>query len=287
MRLSDAPIRVIADLLAARTGQELTESRLWRVPSALSCVFRERGISNVDQLVCLMADGGDPLLADEVVEALINNETYFFRDHLSFQTLAERILPDLARKRAGSRRLSIWSAGCSTGQEALSLAMLFRAQPQAWDDWTIDIVATDVSKSVIETARKGHYSQFEIQRGITIAQMLEFFSETEDGWQANDDILSMLHHQQRSLLDAPPAPGRFDLVLCRNVLLYFDRCTRARAFDRLSAAVRSDGWLMLGAGETVVGQTEKFDPGPHGCSLCVPRQLAIAPAMPMPRAATG
>ncbi|UVI40296.1 CheR family methyltransferase [Qipengyuania spongiae] len=287
MRLSDAPIRVIADLLAARTGQELTESRLWRVPSALSCVFRERGISNVDQLVCLMADGGDPLLADEVVEALINNETYFFRDHLSFQTLAERILPDLAQKRAGSRRLSIWSAGCSTGQEALSLAMLFRAQPQAWDGWTIDIVATDVSKSVIETARKGHYSQFEIQRGITIAQMLEFFSETGDGWQANDDILSMLRHQQRSLLDAPPAPGRFDLVLCRNVLLYFDRCTRARAFDRLSAAVRSDGWLMLGAGETVVGQTEKFDPGLHGCSLCVPRQPAIAPAMPMPRAAIG
>lgn len=287
MRLNDASIRVVADLLAARTGQELTESRLWRVPSALAGVFRERGISNIDQLACLIADGRDPRLADDVVEALVNNETYFFRDHLSFQALSERVLPDLARKRADKRRLSIWSAGCSTGQEALSLAMLFKSRQQEWDGWTIDIVATDISRKVIETARKGHYSQFEIQRGITVAQMLEFFTEAGEGWQASEDILAMLRHQQRSLLDAPPAPGRFDLVLCRNVLLYFDRFTRARAFDRLSAATRSDGWLMLGAGETVVGQTEQFDPGPFGSSLYVPRQHASRPATTMPRVATG
>lgn len=282
MALNDASHRIIADLLASRTGQELTESRLWRVPSALSSIFRERGISNVDQLVCLLANPGEHRLANEVVEALLNNETYFFRDHAYFGTLAHTVLPELARERAETRRLSIWSAGCSTGQEALSLAMMFAEQPARWAGWQIDILGTDVSNKAIATARSGLYTQFEIQRGISVAQMLNFFSETSGGWQANDKIRAMTRFQQHNVLDPAPAPARFDLVLCRNVLLYFDVPTRQRVFDRLSGALAPDGWLMLGAGETVVGQTERFEPATCGSALYRRSDGAIVnPARPI------
>lgn len=256
---SDASYKVIADLLTARTGQQLTESRLWRVPSALAGIFRERGISNVDQLVCLLGDTSDYRLASEVVEALLNNETYFFRDQASFTTLNEVVLPALARARADKRRLAVWSAGCSTGQEALSLAMLFARHPEKWSGWKIDILGTDVSGKAIAAARHGHYSQFEVQRGISVAHMLEFFTETDKLWQANSTIRSLVRFQQHNILDLPP-PGHFDLILCRNVLLYFDTATRRRAFRRLRGALSPDGWLMLGAGETVIGQTDDFVP---------------------------
>ena len=284
MALNDASHRIIADLLASRTGQELSESRLWRVPSALSPIFRARGISNVDQLVCLLDNPGEHKLANEVVEALLNNETYFFRDHAYFATLAHQVLPELVRERAASRRLSIWSAGCSTGQEVLSLAMMFAEQPARWSGWHIDILGTDISSKAIASARAGLYTQFEIQRGISVAQMLNFFSETSGGWQASNKIRGLTRFQQHNVLDPVPAPGRFDLILCRNVLLYFDIATRQRVFERMSGALAPDGWLMLGAGETVVGQTERFEPAACGSALyrrsdpaagTVPRPLAV------------
>jgi chemotaxis protein methyltransferase CheR len=284
MAMTDASHRIIADLLASRTGQELSESRLWRVPSALAGIFRERGISNVDQLVCLLDGPGSQALANDVVEALLNNESYFFRDHAYFATLAHQVLPELVRERAATRRLSIWSAGCSTGQEVLSLAMMFAEQPARWSGWHIDILGTDISGKAIATARRGLYTQFEIQRGISVAQMLNFFSETPGGWQASEKIRSFTRFQQHNVLDPVPAPGCFDLVLCRNVLLYFDIATRQRVFERLSGALAADGWLMLGAGETVVGQTERFEPAACGSALyrhtspaaaSVPRALAV------------
>lgn len=284
MALTDASLRIIADLLNNRTGQELSEARVWRVPSALAPIFRERGISNVDQLVCLLDDPRETALASEVVEALLNNETYFFRDHAYFATLAHQVLPELVRERAATRRLSIWSAGCSTGQEVLSLAMMFAEQPARWAGWQIDILGTDISSKAIATARAGLYTQFEIQRGISVAQMLNFFAETPGGWQASDRIRGLTRFQQHSVLDAVPSPGRFDLVLCRNVLLYFDIATRQRVFERMSGALAPDGWLMLGAGETVVGQTRRFEPASCGSALyrradantsAMPRSLAV------------
>lgn len=270
MALTNASHRIIAELLAARTGQELTESRLWRLPSALSSIFRERGISNIEQLVCLLELPGEQRLAREIVEALLNNETYFFRDHAYFATLAHQVLPELARQRAATRRLSIWSAGCSTGQEVLSLAMQFAEQPARWTGWQIDLLGTDVSGKAIAAARAGVYSQFEIQRGISVAQMLNFFSETTGGWEASEKIRTMTRYQQHNILDMPPTPGRFDLILCRNVLLYFDVETRRRVFDRLHAGLAPDGYLMLGAGETVVGQTDRFNTAACGSALYRP-----------------
>ncbi|MDN3646211.1 CheR family methyltransferase [Pontixanthobacter aestiaquae] len=258
MEVTEVSYRIIADLLEARTGQQLTEGRRWRIGTALSGIFRERGITNIDQLVCLLADNSNGLLAQDVVEALLNNETYFYRDRIMFELLSQRVLPDLAAKRAETKRLSIWSAGCSTGQEALTLAMLFADNPSLWKGWTIDIVGTDISQKAINAAQRGCYTQFEIQRGLGVTQMLRHFNETQRGWEPSADLRKMVRFKQRNILEPAGNIQRFDLVLCRNVLLYFDTARRSLAFDRIAEAMRDDGWLMIGAGETAVGRTELF-----------------------------
>lgn len=270
MEVNNASEAIIADLLAHHTGQQLSEGRRWRIGTALAGIFRERGISNVDQLVCLLAQDREAKLAQEVVEVLLNNETYFFRDKPTFDQLPETILPLLARSRAERRRLQIWCAGCSTGQEVHSLAIQFVEQGAIWDGWSIDILGTDVSHRVIAAARSGHYSQFEVQRGLSVTQMLRHFDETTTGWQMHSDSRRFVRFQQHNILDEPPARRQFDLVLCRNVLLYFDPETRAQAFARLRDAMAPDGFLMLGAGETVVGQTRLFRPSERRPSIYEP-----------------
>ena len=258
MQISDSSSRILAGLLEARTGQQLTMSRRWRIETALSGLLRERNIGTLDELITILVMGKEPSLSQHVVEALLNNETYFFRDRSPFDLLARHALPELAQRRADSRRLRIWSAGCSTGQEVYSLAMLFAEEPEKWLGWTIDILGSDVSSMCIDRARAGTYSQFEVQRGLGINQMIKWFEECPDGWRAIEALRRPVRFQVHNLLEPPPHPGGFDIVLCRNVLLYLSPDRKALAFERLVAAMAEDGWLMLGAGETVIGQTTKL-----------------------------
>jgi len=272
---SENALGIVAGLLEARTGQKLTKDRLWRVGTALAGVLRQNALDSLEQLADRLGRPGQTALAQQVVEALLNNETYFFRDRAMFDQLSATVLPGLARKRERTRRLTIWSVGCSTGQEAYSLAMLFAEQPMRWRDWNIEIIGTDVARSVVMAAREGNFSQFQIQRGLGVAQMVSFFEETRTGWRASEALRRMVRFEAHNLLDPSPEPGRFDLILCRNVLLYFDRPTRERAFARLSSALAPDGLLMLGAGETTVGQTdvlvpEKGNTGFHHLAVGMP-----------------
>jgi chemotaxis protein methyltransferase CheR len=246
-------------LLEARTGQQLTLSRRWRIETALSSLLRERGIGTLDELITILVMGRDPGLATQVVEALLNNETYFFRDRTPFDLLTRAALPKLLQRRQSTKRLRIWSAGCSTGQEAYSLAMLFAEEPQRWAGWTIDIIGSDVSESAVHRARDGIYSQFEVQRGLGIAQMIKWFEECEGGWRAIEPLRRLVRFQVHNLLEQAPHPGEFDIVLCRNVLLYLNAERRTHIFERIASAKPGDGCLMLGAGETVIGQTRRFE----------------------------
>lgn len=259
MQVSDSSSRILAGLLEARTGQQLTMSRRWRIETALSGLLKQRGIGSLDELITILVMGREPSLSNMVVEALLNNETYFFRDRGPFDLLSKQALPQLRREREKSRRISIWSAGCSTGQEAYSLAMLFASKPDLWTGWTIDILGTDVSSEVIERARDGVYTQFEVQRGLGINEMVRWFEETGDGWRANEQLRRMVRFQQHNILEMPPHPGQFDIILCRNVLLYFAADKRLAAFERLTKALAGDGRLMLGAGETVIGSTNLLE----------------------------
>ena len=258
MQISDSSSRILAGLLEARTGQQLTMNRRWRLETALGAILRERGIGTLDELITILVMGKEPSLSQKVVEALLNNETYFFRDRAPFDVLARQALPELAQRRQSTKRLKIWSAGCSTGQETYSLAMLFAEEPQKWQGWTVDILGTDVSTSCIDRARRGIYTQFEVQRGLGIQQTIKWFEETADGWRAVEEVRKPVRFQEHNLLEPPPHPGGFDIVLCRNVMLYLSPDKKALAFDRLAASLAEDGWLMLGAGETVIGQTTKL-----------------------------
>jgi chemotaxis protein methyltransferase CheR len=258
VQVSDSSSRILAGLLEARTGQQLTMNRRWRIETALSSLLRERGISTLDELITILVMGKEPALSNQVVEALLNNETYFFRDRAPFDLLARHALPQLATKRDSTKRIRIWSAGCSTGQEVYSLAMLFAEDPAKWRGWTVDVLGTDVSSTVVDRARAGTYSQFEVQRGLGIKQTIRWFEERDDGWRAVEEIRKSVRFQVHNLLESPPHPGEFDIILCRNVLLYLTGDKRRMAFDRIASALAADGWLMLGAGETVIGQTERF-----------------------------
>jgi chemotaxis protein methyltransferase CheR len=259
VQVSDSSSRILAGLLEARTGQQLTMSRRWRIETALSVVLRERGIPSIDELITILVMGREPSLATQVVEALLNNETYFFRDRTPFDLLARAALPKLTKHRQSTKRLRIWSAGCSTGQEAYSLAMMFAEDPQRWAGWTVDILGSDVSESAVHRAREGIYSQFEVQRGLGIAQMIKWFEECEGGWRAIEPLRRVVRFQVHNLLEPAPHPGQFDIVLCRNVLLYLNTERRTHVFERIAGAMADDGCLMLGAGETVIGQTRRFE----------------------------
>jgi chemotaxis protein methyltransferase CheR len=258
LQISDSSSRILAGLLEARTGQQLTMSRRWRIETALSALLRERGISTLDELITILVMGKEPGLSNQVVEALLNNETYFFRDRTPFDMLSRVALPALAVKRASKKRLRIWSVGCSTGQEAYSLAMLFADQPDQWKGWTVDIIGTDVSSAVVDRARAGVYTQFEVQRGLAITQTIRWFEECGDGWRIVEPLRKNIRFQVHNLLEPTPHPGAFDIVLCRNVLLYLSPEKKTFAFDRLASAMAPDGYFMLGAGETVIGQTKKL-----------------------------
>jgi chemotaxis protein methyltransferase CheR len=243
--------------------------------------MRERRLASLDQLAVEVASGRDPELAEQVVEALLNNETYFFRDHAPFDLLFTGPLRRLAMARAAQKRLAIWCAGCSTGQEAWSLAMTFAQEEARWRDWQIDIVGTDISRAVIEHARAGLYSQFEVQRGLPVRQMVRWFSEEPgQNWRIAQSLRERVRFEQRGLMEHSPDPGRFDVILCRNVLLYFAGDTRRAAFARLAGSIAPDGCLMLGAGETVIGQTEHFVSDADHRGLYVPAEAHAARAAP-------
>jgi chemotaxis protein methyltransferase CheR len=258
VQISDSSSRILAGLLEARTGQQLTMSRRWRIETALAALLRERGIGTLDELITILVMGKEPNLSQQVVEALLNNETYFFRDRAPFDVLQRHALPELAQRRASAKRLRIWSAGCSTGQEVYSLSMLFIEEAEKWAGWTIDILGTDVSTGCVDRARAGSYSQFEVQRGLGINQMIKWFEECADGWRAVEALRRTVRFQVHNLLEPAPHPGDFDIVLCRNVLLYLSPDRKTLAFERIAGAMAADGWLMLGAGETVIGQTTKL-----------------------------
>jgi chemotaxis protein methyltransferase CheR len=263
----DIAIGIIAGLLEARTGQKLTEDRRWRIAPALAGLFRDRGISSNQDLVVLLTQPDESSLAQDVVEALLNNETYFFRDRQIFDYIASGVLADLATKRAAERKLSIWCVGCSTGQETLSVAMTFLEQKARWDGWSIELLGTDVSASAVDFARTATYSNFQIQRGLGVGQMLGFFTETPGGWQARDNLRQMVRYEVHNLLHPAPYPGQFDLIFCRNVLIYFDGTVRARAFARLAEALAPDGKLLLGGGETVLEKGAYFRPSEERFAL--------------------
>lgn len=249
----------LADLLARETGQQLLANRHWRVEMALKPIMRKHSIPDISVLVSILSGGGERELLRECIEAMINNETCFFRDQANFALLTGPVLDSIRAHRHTTKRLRIWSAACSTGQEPYSLAITFLENPEKWRGWNIQIYATDISTSALARARKGVFSQFEIQRGLPVMLMLKYFDQVDGDWAAKGDVRKMVTFAQHNQLDSARAFGQFDLILCRNMLMYLCDNKRREVLEKLSAALAPDGILMLGAAETVIGQTDKFE----------------------------
>jgi chemotaxis protein methyltransferase CheR len=258
MDMSPLAEGAFSKLLERATGQELVAGRRWRIETALGPLLKAEGLDSLDQLATRLGRAEEARLQTDVIEALLNHETSFFRDIAAFRSFAGEALPAVAEHRADSRRLRIWSAGCSTGQEAYSLAMEFRRYPTRWQDWDISILATDVSPPAVARAREGVYGQLEIQRGLPIGDMMGWFDPEGESWRAKSELRRSIAFAVHNLMEAPPR-GRFDIVLCRNVLLYFPIETRRAVLARIAAVMAPDGLLFLGAGETVLGQSEAFE----------------------------
>ena len=235
-------------LLKERSGLDLSTDKQYLVESRLVPLARRVGLAGIAELVQKMKGGADALIAD-VVEAMTTNETFFFRDKIPFDHMRETVLPMLTKARANRRSLRIWSAACSTGQEPYSIAMLLKETGQALAGWRIEIVASDLSQGVLEKSKAGLFSQFEVQRGLPIQLLVKYFTQVGELWQLNADIRGMVQHRQLNLLQDFSQVGMFDVIFCRNVLIYFDQDTKAAIFERLVRQLEPDGMLMLGAAE--------------------------------------
>ncbi len=252
---------LLAGILKHRSGLVLTKEKVYLLESRLMPVARKYGFKNLDELLGSIRLRRDDALLDAITEAMTTNESLFFRDIKPFEILREKVLPQIMAGRS-NRHIRIWSAACSSGQEPYSMSMLLKEQRQKLDGWRIEIVATDLSREMLEKARSGLYTQFEVQRGLPIAMMVKYFKQTGDKWQIDAALRSMVTFREFNLLEDPRTLGGFDIVFCRNVLIYFDPPTKTKVLGGMSRLLPHDGVLFLGGAETVLGVTDRFQPVP-------------------------
>jgi chemotaxis protein methyltransferase CheR len=241
------------------SGLDLSADKHYLIESRLLPIARKAGLSGISELVQKLK-AGSTAIANQVIEAMTTNETFFFRDKVPFDHFRDAIMPEMLQARAARRSVRIWCAAGSTGQEPYSLAMCLKEMSAALAGWRVEILATDLSLEVIEKSKAGLYSQFEVQRGLPIQMLVKYFKQTGELWQINPEIRAMVQHRQINLLHDFSQLGVFDVIFCRNVLIYFDQDTKIDIFRRLAKATEKDGFLALGAAETVVGLTDVFKP---------------------------
>jgi chemotaxis protein methyltransferase CheR len=265
-------------LVKERSGLVLSADKQYLVESRLLPVARKAGLTGLSELVQKIKGTNAQALVVEVVEAMMTNESFFFRDKLPFDHFRDTVIPSLIAARASQRRIRIWCAAASTGQEPYSLAMCLKELAPLVAGWRVDILATDLSNEVLEKAKAGIYSQFEVQRGLPIQMLIKYFAQIGETWQIAPEIRAMVQFRSFNLLNDFASLGMFDVVFCRNVLIYFDQQTKIGMLDRMARMVERDGYLVLGAAETVVGLTDSFRPVPDRRGLYAPNTGARATA---------
>lgn len=282
----------LRNLLRRRSGLVLTDDKRYLLESRLSPIARRIGAADLSDLVRrLQATPSEGLVA-EIVETMTTNESFFFRDKAPFEHFRDFIMPELLSKRQSERRIRIWCAAAATGQEPYSVALFLSEMGNKLAGWEIEILATDLSTEVLERARSGFFSHFEVQRGLPIQLLLKYFSKAGDEWQIAPQIRAMVEFRPFNLLDDFSRLGVFDVVICRNVLIYFGPDNKKNVLERLATSTAPDGFLMLGAAESVLGLSQRFRPLPNTrCLFARSNAAAFASATVVPfaprRAAAG
>jgi len=258
--MNTASFDLIAGLLKRQSGLMIGRDKLYLLETRLAGLLKREKLRDLDALAELLRHPKNDHLAREVVEAMSTNESFFFRDDnpfIHFRTLA---LPRLVAARAASAGLRVWSAAASSGQEAYSLAMIVNDSQAALGGRRVEILGTDIALEQLHRAKEGLYSQFEVQRGLPVQMLLKHFKKEDAQWRISEKLRAMVAFREFNLLADPTVLGQFDVIFCRNVLIYFDQPTKSRVLDALARRLAPDGFLYLGGAETVLGLTDRLIP---------------------------
>ncbi|VAV92925.1 Chemotaxis protein methyltransferase CheR [hydrothermal vent metagenome] len=250
----------LATLLMKQSGHVLAPEKGYLLDSRLGPIARKEGVASVDELVSSMRSRRDERLNWAVTEAMTTNETFFFRDRTPFDLFKSEVIPYLTANRKPGSKARIWCAAASAGQEPYSLAMILREERTALKGMQADILASDISEKVIAKAKAGIYSQFEVQRGLPVQLLVKYFQKEGEMWKVDPVLRQNIMFKTFNLLESYLALGTFDVVFCRNVLIYFNQETKRDILNRMAAKMAPDAFLFLGAAETVLGITDAFEP---------------------------
>jgi chemotaxis protein methyltransferase CheR len=275
--MNPADFALFAKILKDGSGLVMTEEKSYLMETRLLVVAQRHDHPSLAHLARALREKQHPALVSEIVEAMTTNESSFFRDLKPFEQFRKIVLPTLLKARAASgRMLRIWSAGCAAGQEPYSLAMILDDERLRLAGWHVSLLATDISAEMIDRAKGGIYTQFEVQRGLPLKYLIRHFEPEADRWQIKPELRRMVEFRQGNLLADLAAFGRFDAIFCRNVLLYFDGQTKTSLLDRYARVLRPDGFLALGGAETTLGISDKFEPVPEQRGLYRLAAAAVA-----------
>lgn len=250
----------LSSILKQRSGLALSDDKSYLIESRLLPIARNHSLQDIAQLCNFIRSHSDESLLVEITEAMTTNESSFFRDIKPYEAFRNSLLPMLVADRSAQKTMRIWSAACSTGQEPYTIAMCIKEDAAKLSGWNFEIIATDLAKKVIDKASAGIYSQFEAQRGLPIQMLVKYFSSLPDtSWQIKDVIRSMVQFKLQNLLGDYSALGKFDIIFCRNVLIYFDEVTKAQITEKMAAGLTSGGILMIGSTESLVDSRKLFE----------------------------
>lgn len=257
---------IFATCLRNGSGLVIGPDKLYLLESRLTRILKQEGLRDLDALAERLAVSRASPLERAVVEAMTTNESFFFRDDKPFTHFRTQALPRLLAARSPAQKLRIWSAASSSGQEAYSLAMIIAECKAQMGGRSVEIVGTDISREQLQRAQEGLYTQFEVQRGLPMQLLVRYFKKDGANWRLNDAIRAMANFREWNLLSDLRPLGQFDVVFCRNVLIYFDQPTKARVLEAIARQMPPDGLLYLGGAETVLGITDRFvaAPGERG-----------------------
>lgn len=273
-----ADFELYKSLLYDRSGLVITPDKSYLLDSRLTPIAKKWNYPTLDMMTLQLRAIPDPKLVKDIVEAMTTNETSFFRDTKPFTLFQETILPHMIQHRGNKKTIRIWCAACSSGQEPYSLSMILKDKEAQLKGWRFEIVATDLSEDILEQARKATYSQFEVQRGLPIQYLMKYFTQVGEAWQLKDEIKNMVKFSTFNLLEEMNRMGQFDIIFCRNVLIYFDEKTKAGILGKMEKQLEKDGFLLLGGAETVLGITDKFVPMPEKRGLYIKNPALAGPA---------
>jgi chemotaxis protein methyltransferase CheR len=261
--LSPLAFETLSSLLKTKSGLIIGMDKLYLLETRLAGLIKREKLTDLNGLAERLRRPGGDAVSREVVEAMTTNESFFFRDDKPFQHFRTQALARLVAARPPGSQLRVWSAASSSGQEAYSLAMIVAESTGVLAGRKVEIVGTDIARDQLARAREGVYSQFEVQRGLPVQMLMRYFKKEDASWRIVDAIRGMAQFREYNLLSDLRSLGKFDVVFCRNVLIYFDQATKARVLDAIAGLMPPDGLLYLGGAETVLGITSRFAPMPN------------------------